>query len=280
MATKGKLGRGLSALIPSSGKEETDLRELSISNIKPNPNQPRKDFETEAFNELVLTIKQLGVIQPVIVTEKEEETFEIVAGERRWRAAQKAGLRTIPCVVKQTTEVTSVQMALVENLQRQDLNPIEEASAYEYLLNDGGLTQEKLAKILGLSRPYITNTIRLLKLPDEVRDSVVKGDISQGHARAIAALKDEKQQIKLARKVLARGLSVRETEAAVYSIWHPVQQKKSSSTEMNQEQELLTKALGLKVTVRQNKDGGVVSIYYEKRKQLKNIVKRITKQRS
>lgn len=275
MATKGRLGRGLSALIPANSKTEADLRHISVYNIIPNPKQPRKDFDGKAFDDLADTVKEIGVIQPVVVRQK-NNTFEIIAGERRWRAAKKAGLKTIPCVVKKASEEVSLQMALIENIQRQNLNPIEEAEAYESLLNGVGMTQDELAKAIGISRPYITNTLRLLRLPEPVKEQLINGKISAGHARTIASLKDEKTQISLANKIINKGLSVRETEKAVDSLWHPAKEKEKLVNVLK-EQEMLSKALGLKVSVRQNNDRGVVSIYYEDDKQLNDIVRRITR---
>ena len=275
MANNNKLGRGLGALIPSTQKDQSDLRQIKVTEINPNPKQPRKQFDEEAFNELVVTIKQIGVIQPVVVR-KAEDNFQIIAGERRWRAAKEAGLKTLPCVVKDASQVTSVQMAIVENMQREDLNPIEEATAFQYLLNDGKMTQDKLAKKLGLSRPYITNTVRLLRLPAEVKSMLTEGRIDMGHARAITSLKDEKEQVKIAKKVLSKNMSVRDTEKAVSESWHPIKQKKQVRKELP-EKNKLENILEARVSIKQKNGRGVISIYYENKKQFKNIIKRIKK---
>jgi ParB family chromosome partitioning protein len=275
MANKGRLGRGLGALIPTASREESNLREIMISEIKANPNQPRKNFNEQAFNDLVLTIKEIGVIQPIVVR-KRDEFYEIVAGERRWRAAKTAGLKTLPCVVKQASEDASMQMALIENLQRQNLNPIEEAVAYDQLLKNG-ITQELLAKKLGLSRPYITNTVRLLRLPEEVKKLLSKGKITSGHARTIASLKDEKKQVSLAKKVVSAGLTVRQTEKEANTLNRPVKTKAGTKPENNSKiTEQLTEALELKVVIRGDKNKGVVSIYFENKKQFNDLVKKIS----
>lgn len=231
--TKRALGRGLGALIPTS---EVDVRttpadsavvvedgvqgmrfaELSIDDIKPNPDQPRQNFEPEALAELVHSLETVGLLQPVVVRPS-GSGYELVAGERRWRAAQDAGWASIPALVRHTDDTDLLRDALLENVHRVQLNPLEEAAAYEQLLLDFGVTQEELAQRLGRSRPHLTNTLRLLKLPPPVQRRVAAGVLSAGHARALLSLQTPEQMEAMANRIVAEGLSVRTTEELVAS---------------------------------------------------------------
>ncbi len=211
MAKKG-LGKGLGALIPTLSEERgLKLEEIEVNEVKPNPSQPRQHFDEEAFRELVESVKKMGVIQPIVVRVKGFE-YELVAGERRWRAAKEAGLKTIPAVVKQVDEADSLEIALVENLHREDLNAIEEARAYHELVTRYGLTQEELADKIGKSRSAVANSLRLLSLSPSVQQLIADGQLTAGHARAILAVKGEEKQLRLAEKIIGEGLSVREAE--------------------------------------------------------------------
>ncbi|MDQ4148766.1 MAG: ParB/RepB/Spo0J family partition protein [Actinomycetota bacterium] len=212
MNVRGGLGKGLGALIPPGA---STLEELPPSSIVPNPRQPRKQIDEEGLNNLAASIRQLGLLQPVVVRRRPDSGYELVMGERRWRAAQKAGLATIPAVVIDTDDRGSLERALVENIQRQDLNPIEEAAAYRQLLDEAGLTHEQLAERVGLSRPAVTNAMRLLDLPDSVQAMVMNGRLSAGHARALLGLEGHPLLERLAQRVASSGLSVRETEELV-----------------------------------------------------------------
>lgn len=219
MARRGGLGRGLTALIPATDEAEaTDqslgLRELPIDSIKPNPLQPRQLFDAESLQGLVESIRELGVLQPVLVRST-ENGFELIAGERRWRAAQKAGLVTIPAIVRSIEDVQSLEQALVENLHRQDLNPLEEASAYQQLMDDFDLTQEQVAKRVGKSRSSIANLLRLFQLPPAVQKLVGEGLVSAGHAKALLGHPDRAYQEGLAKRIVAESLSVRDVEQLV-----------------------------------------------------------------
>lgn len=206
------LGKGLQALLPEvEVGPEDGIREIDTALMKPNPFQPRKQFDQEKLEELAASIKEHGVVQPIVVRPK-GEGFEIVAGERRWRASRMAGLKTMPAVVKEFTERQVMEIALIENLQREDLNPIEEAEAYEKLIREFGLTQEDLAKRLGKSRSQVANTLRLLHLTSGVRQSVAQGKVSMGHAKVLLSVSEGKRQEALARAIEEKGLSVRETE--------------------------------------------------------------------
>ncbi len=205
------LGKGLGALIPTSGADEVRVGEIPIDEIAPNPNQPRKHFDPQAFEELVVSIKEFGLIQPVVCRTKGKD-FEIIAGERRWRAAKEAGLNAIPVIIRNSTDTESLEMALIENIQRENLNAIEEATAYNQLIEDFDITQTELASRLGKSRTTIANTLRLLNLPEEVKSFIAEGNLSAGHARALLTLDDVEKQKKLAERIVIEGLSVRQAE--------------------------------------------------------------------
>lgn len=226
MARRSGLGRGLSALIPTevTGDRTSALREVPIASIKPNPRQPRTTFNEEALASLTASIKEIGVLQPILVREISEggsEEFELIAGERRWRAARRAGLQTMPVLVKTADETHSLEQALVENLHRQDLNALEEAAAYQQLIEEFGFTHEQVATRVGKSRAAVTNILRLLQLPSGVQRLVMDGQLSQGHARALLGTPDRAYQEDLARSVVAEGLSVRTVEELVRSHGQP-----------------------------------------------------------
>jgi ParB family transcriptional regulator, chromosome partitioning protein len=211
----GGLGRGLSALIPSAGPGRSGLLTLRLSAVVPNPRQPRGTFDPEALSELAVSIKHFGLLQPVVVRPLDDERFQLIAGERRFRAARLAGLDEIPAIVRHTKDEQLLTEALVENIHRADLNPLEEAAAYQQLLEDFDMTHEALADQLGRSRSAISNTLRLLSLPPGLQQQVAVGALSAGHARALLALEDPAQQLRLGKRVIAEGLSVRTTEALV-----------------------------------------------------------------
>lgn len=218
MTTKRKagLGRGLEALIPKDpSREESTYLEIPIDEIRPNPEQPRSRFDDTALTELAASISAVGVLQPVVVTRGDDGNHYLIAGERRWRAARQAGLSTIPAVVRGVTGNTTLVEALVENLQRQDLTPLEEAHAYRQLLENTGMTQEQVAERVGKSRPAVSNTLRLLQLPGRVQSMIDSGKLDAGHARALLGLEDEKYAVYLAEKCVAEGWSVRQVEDAV-----------------------------------------------------------------
>ena len=231
MAKRSGLGKGLGALLGedalgvledvsvTEGETPSALREVDRDSVRPNPNQPRKDFDEGELQELADSVKRNGILQPSVVREV-EDGFEIVAGERRWKAAALAGLETVPVVVRNVSDDEILVLALVENLQRSDLNPIEAARGYRHLMERGNLTQEALSQIVSKSRPAIANALRLLDLPDEIQDMVIAGKLSAGHARAILSVEGEDQRRALAEKVVAEGLSVRQTEklAPLFSV--------------------------------------------------------------
>lgn len=220
MARRSGLGKGLGALIPTEvvGDRSSALREVPIGSIKPNPLQPRSHFDDETMASLASSIKELGVLQPILVRpsgDDGEDEFELIAGERRWRAARRAGLQTIPVLIQVTDEAHSLEQALVENLHRQDLNVLEEASAYQQLIEEFDYTHDEVATRVGKSRTAVTNTLRLLQLPSGARRLLAEGQISPGHARALLGTPDRGYQEALAKSIVAEGLTVRAVEEAV-----------------------------------------------------------------
>ena len=223
MARRSGLGRGLGALIPTdiTGEAGSALREVPVGSIAPNPHQPRNYFDEEALASLTASIAELGVLQPILVRELPDERFELIAGERRWRAAKRAGLPSIPVVVRTVDEVLSLEQALVENLHREDLNPLEEAAAYQQLMEDFSLTQEQVAQKVGKSRSSVANTLRLFQLPPTIQRLIAENQLAAGHAKALLGTPDRAFQEKLARRIVDDGLSVREAEEAVRSHGQP-----------------------------------------------------------
>ncbi len=220
MARRSGLGKGLSALIPTEvmGDRSSALREVPIGSIKPNPRQPRRNFDEETMSSLAASIKELGILQPVLVRQiggEAADEFELIAGERRWRAARRAGLHTIPVLVQASDETRSLEQALVENLHRQDLNVLEEAAAYQQLIEEFGYTHDQVATRVGKSRTSVTNILRLLQLPTSVQRLLAEGQISPGHARALLGTPDRGYQEVLAKRVVAEGLTVRTIEELV-----------------------------------------------------------------
>jgi ParB family chromosome partitioning protein len=217
VARRSGLGRGLGALIPTdiTGEAGSALQEVPVEAIAPNPHQPRRYFDEEALATLTASVAELGVLQPILVREVGDDRFELIAGERRWRAAKRAGLPSIPVVVRTVDEVLSLEQALVENLHREDLNPLEEAAAYQQLMEDFSLTQEQVAQKVGRSRSGVANTLRLFQLPPSIQRLVAENQLAAGHAKALLGTPDRTFQEHLARDIVARGLSVREAEEAV-----------------------------------------------------------------
>lgn len=268
---KGGLGKGLDLLIPGAEtkeeKKETLL--LKTSQLEPNKDQPRKKFDEEAIEELAQSIKQYGIIQPIIVC-KRDDYYQIIAGERRWRAAKKAGIREVPVVVKDYTEKEIAEISLIENIQREDLNPIEEAKSYKRLIDEYKLTQEELSERVSKSRTEIANKMRLLKLHDDVQKMLISGALSAGHARALLGLEVKKDQLKAANEIIEKSLSVRQTEDLVKKMNEPKKDKESKS---KQEDSLefvykdlekrLSDCLGTKVKIsRKDKNKGKIEINY------------------
>lgn len=283
---KSGLGRGLDSLIPESDIISVNTENLKtgevvlkLSQIEPNRNQPRKKFDEDALAELADSIKEYGVIQPLVV-QKRKDYYEIVAGERRWRAAQMAGIKEIPVVIKNYTEQEIMEIALIENIQREDLNPIEEAMAYKNLIDEFKLKQDEVAQRVSKSRAAITNSMRLLKLDSEVQRMLIEDMISSGHARALIPIENGELQIELANRVFDEKLSVRETEKLVKSIINP--KKKREKPEIKNEfvykdiEEKLKEKIGSKVKLNYKANGkGKIEIDYYSDDELERIFEMI-----
>lgn len=271
MAKKFGLGKGLDQLIPTS--EETQQL-LSINKIKPNKSQPRRYFDEEKIHMLAESIKEHGLIQPIIV-QKDGEDYKIVAGERRWRAAKVAKLKEVPVIIMDLTDSAVLEISLIENIQRQDLNPIEEASAYQRLLNDFKITQEELSKKIGKSRTSIANTIRLMNLDERVQVFLIEETLKEGHGRAILGLTDKDEQLAAAQQVIDNDLNVRETENLVknYHKHRAVPRKIKSNPFYKDIEKRLTKSMGTKVSVKQKaKNKGKIEIEYYSEDDLNRIL--------
>jgi ParB family chromosome partitioning protein len=284
MAKRGGLGTNLDALIPTSltvgGNEVAQQNEVSIDSISPNPKQPRTVFNEEAMAELVASIKEIGILQPPVVRQTSAGRYELVMGERRFRAAKLAGLRSIPVIIRQTPDNELLREALIENIHRSQLNPLEEAAAYTQLLQDFNCTHDELAHKLGRSRPLISNTMRLLNLPASVQSRVASGVISAGHARALLGLSNEAEIDRLAKRIVAEGLSVRTIEeiiAATSPKAASKTKKKSGGTspEVNEIAERLGDHLDTRVKIKGGKTKGEISIEFSGYADLARIVKKI-----
>jgi ParB family transcriptional regulator, chromosome partitioning protein len=238
MTRPGGLGRGLSALLPAAAPGQSGLITLSLAAIRPNPRQPRSLFEDDSLQELAHSLREVGLIQPIVVRATDEGHYEIVAGERRYRAARMAGLAEIPAIVRHTGDDQLLTEALIENLHRTDLNPVDEAEAYQQLLDDFGFTHDELASRLGRSRSAISNSLRLLALSPAIRERLVNGLLTAGHARALLAIEHPEQRERVAYRIVAEGLSVRATEELIRAVntqddWHETLLEESSSKPPN-----------------------------------------------
>jgi len=272
------LGRGLDALFPQASPQDRDLIELDIDQIRPADVQPRGVFKEAALEGLAQSIRQNGIIQPLVVR-RSAGGYQLIAGERRWRAAQKAGLHKVPCIVKEVAEENLLEMSLIENIQREELNPIEEANAYKNLLESRGLTQEEVARRVGKERSSIANALRLLRLPTEIQKSVENEDLSMGHARALLAIESEEAQIKLARRITEKKLSVRATEHLVKQTQHaaagtPTKRSVSNDTDganVLAAEAKLSKRLEAPVKIRRGKAGGTIEIKFSSSEDLARL---------
>lgn len=272
-AKKRALGRGLDAILGSDPlaapilKKRSSDYALPIHQLRPNPFQPRKQFKAEALEELAASIKAKGVLQPLVVR-KVADGYEIVAGERRWRASQRAGLTEVPIILRDFNDQEMLELALIENLQREELSPVEEARAFRQLIEEFELTQEAVAQAVGKSRVAVTNSLRLLRLPDKILDWIDEEELSAGHARSLLGLGNESLQLALAREIMAKGLSVRETERRVRSLTkapdpQPKLPEPTISIETRDLEEKLTLHLGMHVKIMpKTNDSGKIEVYY------------------
>lgn len=284
------LGRGLDALISTEGvrtQGSSTINEIAIDQIEANPNQPRREFDEEALQELAVSIKEIGIIQPITLRQVADNRFQIIAGERRWRASQIAGLKAIPAYIRTINDENIMEMALVENIQREDLNAIEIALAYEHLLEETGMTQEKVSERVGKSRTAITNYLRLLKLPAQIQMALQKHEIDMGHARALLAIDSPSAQLKLFKEIQKNGYSVRKVEELAQKLKNgediesgnkKIVAKSSLSDEMTELKNRLSKVLETKVQLTCSTKGkGKISIPFSNSEELENILRMFDK---
>lgn len=284
--TRKVLGRGLGALIPSRAPDhqpppaattlQAGLLQLDLGKIVPNPHQPRKEFTADKLDELSASIAASGLIQPVIVRPLGDGRYELIAGERRWRAAGQAGLTRIPAVVRHAESAEAIELALIENIQRQDLNPIETAQAYRHLAETFDLSHEEIAAKVGKDRSSITNLLRLLNLPEEIQRDLAAGTLSMGHARALLGIPDRAGQLAARTAVIDKGLSVRETELLAKRLGRPKKAPKGDAAKkdiyINDLERSMRNALGTKVTIRHRGKSGVIELHYFSVEELDRLV--------
>ena len=281
MAKKlGGLGRGLDSLFADNSVDELNpsVNKLRIMEIEPNRDQPRKDFDEKSLSELAESIEQHGVLQPLVVRPLTNGGYQLVAGERRWRAARIAGLTEVPVVIKELTDEEVIEIAMIENLQREDLNPLEEALGYRYMMDELNITQEQAAKKVGKSRPAVANAIRLLRLPDEVQEMVKNNLISPGHARALLGFENQELIIQTAKRIVKEDLSVREVETLVKNSQKtPKVPKQQKRDKFFSEVELaLVENLGRKVKIKESKkDAGVLEIEFFDKDDLESLAMKL-----
>jgi ParB family chromosome partitioning protein len=279
---KGGLGKGLSALLPE--EESAGLAEVSPAAIVPNPRQPRTQFEEEQLRELADSIREHGLIQPLVVKRIDDQRYMLIAGERRWRAAQLLNMESVPVVVKDVAPQQMLEIALIENVQRADLNPIEEAQAYRQLVDEFGLTQEAVADRVGKSRVAVTNALRLLKLPESIQLRLADASIREGHARALLALNDKTHMQKLVSQIVHAGLSVRQVEELVRRLNSEKTAKKKTREAQTRNahtralEDEMRDSLGTKVSLSRSKRGGRIVIYFYSDDELDAIYRRITQE--
>jgi len=304
MAKPFQLGRGLDSLIPkkdkatnywgntkpltaatktsgasisSTGSSSDQVRWLDVATVQANSRQPRHDFDKESIDDLVASVKTHGILQPLIVTESVNGTYELIAGERRLRAAKLAGLTKVPALVRQAKDQERLELALVENIQRQNLNPLEEARAYEQLRDEFGLTQESIARRVGKSRPQVTNTLRLLELPDSIKQALREGRITFGHAKVIMSLDTPAEQEKFFRLITAQGLPVRLAEAKMHSLKGDRRSATVVDSQLKAWQQVLQTALGAKVEIKGSAKHGKIVVEFYSPDELSDLVEKIKK---
>jgi ParB family chromosome partitioning protein len=283
MNQKKVLGRGLGALIPqkSDALSSGALAQIPIDRIAANPYQPRKEFDEQSIDELTRSVREHGIVQPLVVTRTSDNRYRLIAGERRFRAAQKAGLQSVPAIIKELMqESDALQIALIENIQREDLNPIEEANAYHQLHDDFGLTQEEISRRVGKERSTVANFLRLLKLPEPVKKLLAAGKLSMGHARALLSLDSARKQQQLADRVVGSSLNVRQTEIlATGTATRKSKREKPKDVFTRDAEEKLTKTLRTKVEIHRRRRGGVIHIRFASEDDLMRIFDDMTGRR-
>ncbi len=288
MVKKG-LGRGLGALLDTNAVVETtteterDVKKIKITQIEPNKTQPRTDFDEEKIEELADSIREYGIIQPIVVKLNKNGFYTIIAGERRWRAARKAGLKEVPALIKEVSEQTEKEITLIENIQREDLNALEEAAGIKELIDVYGLTQDEVAKKVGRSRPAVANILRLLNLPEEIQKLVKDNILSQGHARALLAVEDKVKALEIAKLIIAQDMSVRQTESYISSlskvktVKKPTKEEIEISRHIKALEESLSSEFGTKIKIVNKKNKGRIEIPYSSAEDFDRIIALIKK---
>ena len=277
MNKENKLGMGLGALLsPSNNKDNYGVQKINISQIKPNPTQPRKNFKEADLNELATSIKNQGLIQPIVVRLEEDNQYQIIAGERRWRASQLAGLHEVDCVVKELENSDVLESALIENIQREDLNVIEEANAYKGLIQIKNISNDQLAKIIGKSPSHVSNLLRLLELDSKIQQMVISGELSMGHARALIGVPNALEK---AKEIVNKNLSVRDVEKITSKFKKTKKTNNSKDPNILDLEKELSSKIGLKTSIQFNESGssGSLTLYYSDLNQLDDIMKRLKK---
>ncbi len=279
MIKENKLGMGLGALLSSTNNKEeanNSIQKINISQIIPNPSQPRKNFKDEELKELSSSIKNQGLIQPIIVKPTTDNQFQIIAGERRWRACQLNGMHELDCVVKDLDDTNVLEAALIENIQREDLNVIEEANAYKGLINIKNINNENLAKIIGKSSSHVSNILRLLELDNKIQEMVISGELSMGHARALIGVPDA---VDKASEIIEKKLSVRQVEKLTSEFKNNKKKKLSKDPNILDLEKELSDKIGLKTSIQFNENGssGSLTLYYSDLNQLDDLMKRLKK---
>ena len=289
MATKKGLGRGLGALLDANSvietttEKEKDVKKIKITQIEPNKTQPRRDFDEEKIEELAESIKEYGLLQPIVVKLNKNGFYTIIAGERRWRASRLAGLKEIPAVIKDVSEQTEKEITLIENIQRENLNSLEEAAGIKELIEEYGLTQEEVAKKIGRSRTAVTNILRLLNLPPEIQQLLKEEKISQGHARALLSLENSVLALEVVKQVIAQEMSVRQLENYIASLKKVKKEKRPSREEIEIQrsikalEETLSSELGTKIRIINKKNKGKIEIPYSSTEDFERIIALIKK---
>lgn len=289
MAIKKGLGKGLGALLDTESvveattENERDIKKIKITQIEPNKTQPRTDFDEEKIEALADSIREYGIIQPIVVKLNKNGFYTIIAGERRWRAARVAGLKEVPALIKEVSEQTEKEITLIENLLREDLNAIEEALGIKELMDLYGLTQDEVSKKIGKSRPAVTNTLRLLNLPKEIQDLVIEGLLSPGHARCLAVIENVKLAQEIAEKIIAQQMSVRQAEAYIQALFREKKETKKTKEEVEIARYIKTleseisSELGTKIKIINKKNKGKIEIPYSSAEDFERIIKLIKK---
>jgi len=278
MTPRSGLGKGLDALIPASSQPQEGILQVPVDSVRRNPRQPRMHFDPQELEELTASVREHGILQPLIVSAEADGSYTLIAGERRLEAARRAGLRTVPVLVRQIGERGRLELALIENLQRADLNPLEEAEAYRQLHEEFGLSHEEIARRVGKSRVAITNTLRLLSLAQPLKQALLEGAISEGHARALLTLLTPEAQVAALRTVLQQGLTVRQTEELVRKLSGERPQPKPARLpppEIQALEERLRASLGTKVSLRHSRKGGVIAIHYYSEEELNALLEKL-----